>query len=78
MLAPILQPNGGLAIVTSDTVSQGTFRGIYVGGTGHVSMVGLDGNAVLFSNIPVGTYLPVGFTRVNTTGTTATLLVGVT
>lgn len=78
MLAPILQGQGGLVIVPSDTVAQGTFRGIYVGGAGHVSMLGLDGNAVLFSSVPAGTYLPVGFTRINATGTTATLIVGVT
>lgn len=69
---------GGVVISPSDTVSQGSFRGLYVGGTGHVTLIGLDGNSVLFSSLPAGTQLNVGFTKVMLTGTTATLLVGIT
>jgi len=77
MLQPI-DGNGGVAIVPHDTVSQGTFRTLYIGGTGAVSLVGLDGVAVVFSAVPAGTQLKVGFTRINATGTTATLMVGIT
>ncbi len=79
MLNQINQGNGGVAIVPSD-VSQvgGPFRALYVGGAGHVTLVGLDGNTVLFSSVPAGTQLNVGFTRVNATGTAATLMTGIT
>ena len=79
MLAPIQQSNGGVVLTPSDTAQVGgPFRRLYVGGTGHVTLVGLDGNAVLFSSVPAGTQLDVGFVRVNATGTTATLMVGIT
>lgn len=51
-------------------------RAIYVGGTGDVVVVTPAGNAVTFSAVPVGTFLPVKAMRVNSTSTTATLMVG--
>jgi len=79
MLVPIFQGNGGVAIVPSDTVQAGgPFRALYVGGAGHVTLVGLDGNVALFSTVPAGTVLEVGFVRVNATGTGATLMTGIT
>jgi len=74
----IQQGQGGVVIAPSDTVSQGTFRALYVGGVGNVTMIGLDGNSVLFSAVPVGTVLHVGFTKIMATGTTATLMAGIT
>lgn len=50
-------------------------RGLYVGGTGHVSVVTAGGDTVLFSAVPVGTILPIRCKRVRSTGTTATLIV---
>ena len=66
----------GAPITPSDTVYQAIpFRGIWVGGTGNITLVGYDnGTAVLYSNVPVGPF-PYGGLRVNATGTTATLLV---
>lgn len=78
MLTPIEQGNGGIVIVPSDTVSQGTFRGLYVGGAGNVTMIGLDGASVLFASVPAGTVLNVGFTKIMATGTAATLMTGIT
>ena len=74
----IQQGQGGVAITPSDSVNQGAFRGLYVGGVGNVTLVGLDGATVLLTAVPAGTYLPIGFVRINATATTATLMVGVT
>lgn len=65
------------AIATSDTVdlSQIT-RAVYVGGAGDVKIKTVSGETVTFSGAPVGMILPVRVARVFTTGTTATLLVG--
>lgn len=52
-------------------------RGIYVGGTGDVSLVTLGGTTVTFSAVPAGTMLPIQATRIKATGTTATLILGV-
>lgn len=66
------------AVVTpSDSVDlDRPFRALYVGGTGNVVVVLLDNSTVLFSAVPVGATIPVQFRRINSTNTTATLLVG--
>lgn len=51
-------------------------QAIYVGGTGNITGVLPDGSTVLISAIPVGAQIPVQFKRINATGTTATLIVG--
>ena len=69
------------AITPSDTVNiprnaAGEFpAAIFVGVAGNISIVGADGEAAVFQNVPVGT-LPVRARRVNATGTTATGLIG--
>jgi hypothetical protein len=50
-------------------------RGLWVGGTGAVSVEMYGGGTAVFSGIPAGTLLPVQCTRVNATGTTASLIV---
>lgn len=57
-------------------------RGIYVGGTGDVSVIGIGdttnsgaGTALVFKAVPVGTILPICPKRVMA-ATTATLLIG--
>lgn len=50
-------------------------RAIWVGGSGNLTAVMSNGDAVLFSGILAGTLLPIRATRVNSTGTTATLLI---
>jgi hypothetical protein len=64
------------AVTTSDTVYlPGGCRGIYVGGTGDVTIVGQDGVVATFKAVPVGTFMPCAAKRVNATLTTATLLI---
>lgn len=51
-------------------------RGLYIGGTGAVSVRMTQGqNTVLISGLPAGTLLPIEVDRVFGTGTTATLIV---
>lgn len=64
------------AITTSDTTSlTGITRAVYVGGAGNITAIMLNGDAVLFTAVPVGTVLPIRCTRINATATTATALV---
>jgi hypothetical protein len=64
------------AITTSDTVSlTGITRAVYVGGAGNITAIMSNGDAVLFTAVPVGTMLPIRCTRINATATTATLLI---
>jgi len=48
---------------------------IWVGSTGNVAAVLIDGSVVTFNAVPDGTLLPVRAARVNSTGTTATNMV---
>lgn len=70
-------PGDAVAITKSDSTVV-AYWGIYVGGTGDVTIKGKNGVAVTFSAVPVGTILPVYANRVMSTGTTATLMVGFT
>jgi hypothetical protein len=65
------------AITPSDTVNHAgaVARRIYVGGAGVVQLVTLSGAVVAFT-AAAGTYIDCVSTRVNATGTTATLMVG--
>lgn len=58
------------------TKQSNAFR-VYVGGTGAVAVIcAEDGSAVTFAGLPAGSILPVLVTRVMSTNTTATNLVG--
>lgn len=50
-------------------------RALYIGGTGHITVLDLEGESCLISALPVGTILPIRATRLMSTGTTATLVV---
>ena len=50
-------------------------RGIYVGGAGNLALVGDNDTVIVFTAVPVGTFMPCAAKRVNSTSTTATLLV---
>jgi hypothetical protein len=63
-----------VSITKSDTETN-AYSGIYVGGTGAVTVVTEDGTTVTFSAVPVGTILPIRTQKVMA-ATTATLLVG--
>jgi len=66
---------GGEAIVPSDSTVV-DFNGIYVGGAGNLSVTLLDGSVVTLTAVLVGTIYPLRVIKVMSTGTTATLLVG--
>jgi hypothetical protein len=66
--AAAVTPNDG-ADLTNVT------RGIYVGGSGDLSVVTPDGDSVTFKAVPVGTFAAIRVARVMATGTTATNLV---
>lgn len=59
----------------STVFTAGMCRALYVGGTGTVTAVLEDDSTCLFSGIPAGTILPIQCKRVNSTGTSATLIV---
>lgn len=68
----------GFVITPHDTnILPSIVRGIYVGVTGHVTLVDPEGNTVLFKNATQGTILPFRAKQVKATGTTATDLVGI-
>jgi hypothetical protein len=68
---------GGAVLTKSDTVVYAPmFRAFYVGGAGAVAVRGKDGNSVTFSAVPVGTIVPIRFDQLLSTGTDATLVVG--
>lgn len=64
-----------VAITPSDTAQQ-TYRAIYVGGAGNVTVIPEGGGSALFTAPPVGTIIPIRCVKVMATGTTATALVG--
>lgn len=65
-----------VAVTPSDSVNlvKTAHKGLYVGGTGNVSVLTLDGQTVTFTAVPIG-FFPVAVKRVNSTGTTATNIV---
>lgn len=67
-------PSRAAAVTPSDSAE--TFgSALYIGALGNVSVVTEGGDTVTFSGVPAGTTLVVRFTRVRSTGTTATNLV---
>ena len=67
----------GFDITPSDTVDfTYATRWIWVGGVGDVTLVTVGGDVITFTAVPAGTRLDVRASRVNDTGTDATLLVG--
>lgn len=72
-----LPANDAFAITPHDTndLAQ-TTRGIYIGGAGAVAVITQAGTTVTFSGAAAGSVIPVSVSRVLSTGTTATNLVG--
>lgn len=76
--------NQWVVITPSDTVSIGESaagdgkarppRAVYVGGAGNIVAVMGDGTTATFSAVPAGTVLPIQPRRINSTSTTATLM----
>lgn len=64
------------AITPSDVTDTSDVRALWVGGTGDVAIEGRDGNSATLSAVPTGTLIPVQPAKVLSTGTTATLIIG--
>lgn len=67
-----------VAVTPSDSTpdTSGPFAGLYIGVTGDVKVHTLRGSDVVFKNVPQGTTLRVAVSRVWTTGTAATNILG--
>ena len=66
-----------VAITGNDSTDLTVFpRAIYVGGAGNVKVTTIGGDTVTFSGALAGTIIPVRVTRVFSTDTTATNLLG--
>lgn len=72
----------GVVITPADNTEIPSTRGLYVGGTGNLTVKFVDngdpttaGGTVLLSAVPAGTLLPIQVNCINSTSTTATLIV---
>lgn len=66
---------GCLTVTPSDsTLLTQNVRLIYVGAEGDISALMADGSTPVFKAVPVGAQLPISPQRINSTNTTATLL----
>lgn len=70
----VVPASSGVAVTTSDSTVLTATRALYIGVTGDLSLVGVDGVTYLLINVPVG-ILPVSVTKVRATGTDATDIV---
>lgn len=67
---------GAFAVTKSDSTDFArAARALYVGTGGDVTLVLKSGTAILFANVPDGTFIPVECKRVNSTGTDASDIV---
>ena len=65
----------GAVAVTPSGVTTIVGKAIYVGGAGNVAVTTAAGNVVTFTAPPVGTVIPISFTKIMATNTSATLLI---
>jgi hypothetical protein len=64
-----------VAVTPSDSVNLPLgCCGIFIGGAGNIVLVGSDDAAATFTGVSAGQFLPCGPKRVNSTSTTATLI----
>lgn len=68
---------GYFAITSHDSNNETeNSRALYVGVSGDVVAVMIDGTAITFKNMAAGVWHPMVFKRINSTSTTATDMVG--
>ena len=60
----------------SDTQDVPVTRALYIGGTGNVHVTMADGQTVTFEAVPQGMILPIQISRLWTTNTTASYIIG--
>jgi hypothetical protein len=58
------------AVTFSDTAVIENTRALYIGASGNLSVVMVNGGTVTFQGLSAGTILPIQVTQVRTTGTT--------
>lgn len=69
--------NDAVAVTPSDTVVfSPPLRGIWVGGAGALAVTTQDGTVVTFAAVPAGTLVPIAASKVMSTNTVATNIVG--
>lgn len=69
---------GGVAVTPDDTTLLAPTRGLYIGGTGDVTVDFADGTTDVLLTAPIlGTIHPISVIRVKSTGTTATAIVAI-
>ena len=75
----IVWPGSGAFAITPHDTNELTnvTRALWVGGAGNVKVTMENGDTVTFSGVAAGTLLPLRVRLVFTTGTTATLMIGV-
>lgn len=66
--------DGAFAITPGASPLAQRAHGLYIGGTGNITVTGADGNSVTFTSVPAGTHLDIIVTHV--TAATATNIVG--
>ena len=62
-------------IVPADADLTNYTRGIYVGGTGDLTVMTIAGDTVTFKAVPIGVVIPIVAKQIRATLTTATLIV---
>lgn len=68
---------GAFSITPNDSTDLTTStRSIYIGGDGDLNVDMIDGTTVLFTAVKAGSVIPIRVSRVRSTSTTATALVG--
>jgi hypothetical protein len=67
----VFAARGGTAINADSGNQTVSGRAIYVGGTGQITVVTVNGDTLTFFGLVPTTVLDIAFTRVNQTGTTA-------
>lgn len=76
---PIDSPvESGFSVTPNDSTDLAhPTRGIYVGGTGNLSVILRGGDTVTFQNLVAGIIHPIQASRIRSTGTTATGIIAV-
>lgn len=69
----------GVAVTPSDADELAQVASaLYIGGTGDVAVVMVDGTSITLKSVPTGDVLPLRVRQVKATGTTATNIVALT
>lgn len=70
-----MSASGGFNVTPNDSTTFAPTKGLWIGGTGAVAVVMMDGDTVTFAAVPANKTLDIRVTKVKSTGTTATNIV---